>query len=85
MGFGTCCGDTSRTAFAVRSGSPVNTVSSRVSTPPKSGPAGGAGGGVGAGAGGVTGGAAGAGSAGGAVVGIGFVSDTTFSTFPNSV
>lgn len=30
MGFGTCCGETSRTALAVRSGNPASTVSSRV-------------------------------------------------------
>lgn len=85
MGFGTCCGDTSRTAFAVRSGKPVITCSRRVRTPPRSGCAAGAAGAAGGVAGGVTGGAAGAGgccaggSAGGALAGTGFVS-LNFST-----
>lgn len=77
MGFGTCCGETSLTAFAVRSGKPVMTCSSRVRAPDRSGvPAGcgvGAGGGVGAGVGG---GVGAGGSAGGCEAGGGFVSLT---------
>lgn len=82
MGFGTCCGDTSRTAFAVRSGSPVTTCSIRVSSPCKSGAAGGVTGGVGAGVGAGAGGGVGAGgSVGGALAGTGFVSDISFQPF----
>jgi hypothetical protein len=75
VGFGTCCGETSRTAFAVRSGKPVMTVSRRVRTPDRSGLAAGGCGGVGAGAGGVGTGVGGCGSPGGCEGGTGFVSD----------
>lgn len=79
MGFGTCCGETSLTAFAVRSGRPVMTCSRRVRTPDRSPDGAGAGGG-GGGVGGVPAGGGGGwfgagGFSDGTGAGGGFVSD----------